>query len=52
MGGFRGFIRNVEVFERYVDFAGIAFRNRQEPLVADWRQEPESLERVQEYATA
>lgn len=49
MGAFRGFVQNVELFERYVDFAGVAHRNRQEPLVAGWSGEPGSEERVREY---
>lgn len=50
--GFGGFIRNTEIFERYVDFAGVDFRNRQETLVADYQSEPGSAERVSEYAWA
>ena len=30
---FRGFVENTEVFGHYTDFAGIRFRNPQEPLV-------------------
>jgi hypothetical protein len=31
---FRGFIENTQVFDHYVEFAGIRFRNPQEKLVA------------------
>lgn len=48
--GFRGFIRNTEIFERYVEFAGVDFRNRQETLVADDEPDPGTVERVTEYA--
>lgn len=49
---FRGLIKNTDVFEHYVDFAGIRFRNRQEPLIAQAAQDPGSIERVFEYAIA
>ena len=32
---FRGFVENTEVFEHYLDFAGVQFRNPQERLVVD-----------------
>ncbi len=50
--GFRGFIQNTDIFERYLDFARVDFRNRQEPLVADYQPEPGTAERVSEYAWA
>ncbi len=46
---FRGFIANTEVFERYVGFAGVEFRNRQEPLVAGYQPHPGSFEQVRDY---
>ena len=49
---FRGLINNTDVFERYVDFAGVRFRNRQEPLIAEGTQAPGAIERVSEYALA
>jgi alkaline phosphatase len=49
---FRGFLANTEVFERYVGFAGVDFRNRQEPLVAGYETDPGSLEQVLEYGWA
>jgi hypothetical protein len=49
---FRGLINNTDVFERYVDFAGVRFRNRQEPLIAEGTQAPGAIERVSEYAHA
>jgi hypothetical protein len=31
---FRGFVENTQIFDHYMDFAGIRFRNPQEKLVA------------------
>ena len=42
---FRGFVENTEVFDHYMDFAGIRFRNPQEKLVAGSRN-PTRGERV------
>ncbi len=49
---FRGFIANTSVFDRYMGFAGVEFRNRQEPLVAGYLPDPDSIERVREYGWA
>jgi alkaline phosphatase len=49
---FRGMIQNTDVFERYLGFAGVGFRNRQEALVAEYVPDPESAERLFEYAWA
>ena len=46
---FSGFIENTQVFERYVGFAGVRFRNPQESLVAGVDPEPGSAENVAEY---
>jgi alkaline phosphatase len=48
---FAGFIDNTQVFEHYVDFAGLKFRNRQEPLIADGGvvREPGTPECLEEY---
>ncbi len=32
---FTGFLQNTEVFGHYLDFAGVRFRNAQEPLIAE-----------------
>lgn len=32
---FSGFIQNTEIFGHYMDFAGVQFRNPQEPLIAE-----------------
>jgi alkaline phosphatase len=48
---FRGFIANTNVFEHYLGFAGVQFRNRQEPLVAGYQPDPQSAERLEEYWT-
>lgn len=50
---FRGLIRNTEVFDHYLDFARIQFRNPQEPVIAGGA-EPNagSAERVEEYMVA
>jgi hypothetical protein len=45
-------IQNTDVFERYLGFAGVGFRNRQEALVAEYVPDPESAEKLFEYATA
>lgn len=47
--GFAGFIENTQVFERYVGFAGVQFRNPQESLVASVDPEPGSAENIAEY---
>jgi alkaline phosphatase len=49
---FRGMVQNTDVFERYLGFAGVGFRNRQESLVAEYVPDPESAERLFEYAWA
>lgn len=52
---FRGYIRNTDIFEHYLDFARIQFRNPQEPLVAGAGGTPPdaaSAERIQEYLMA
>jgi len=49
---FRGMVQNTEVFERYLEFAGVGFRNRQEALVAGYVPDAESAERLFEYAWA
>jgi alkaline phosphatase len=50
---FRGLIRNTEVFDHYLDFARIQFRNPQEPLIAGGSApSTDSAERVHEYLLA
>lgn len=49
---FRGFIRNTEVFERYLTFAGVNHRNRQEALIVGGDSEEELRERVEDYGWA
>ena len=46
---FSGFIENTRVFDRYVGFAGVHFRNPQESLVAGSDAEPGGAENVAEY---
>ena len=43
-----GFIQNTELFGHYLDFAGLSFRNPQEPLVAGACESP-TTENVAEY---
>ena len=50
---FRGLIRNTQIFEHYLDFARIQFRNPQEPLAAGVAaSNPASAERIHEYLVA
>jgi alkaline phosphatase len=46
---FTGFLQNTELFGHYLDFAGIQFRNPQEPLLAEGLQVA-STEDVESYA--
>ncbi len=43
-----GFLQNTELFGHYLDFAGLTFRNPQEPLVAGACQAP-TTEDIAEY---
>lgn len=49
---FRGFIRNTEVFHKYLGFARIDFRNPEEELTASWRPAAGEVENVAEYLLA
>ena len=48
-GAFRGLIECTQVFERYLDFAGLQFRNPQEPLAAVTDATTDTAENVAEY---
>jgi hypothetical protein len=43
-----GFFKNTDLFAHYLDFAGLTFRNPQEPLVAGACQAP-TTENIAEY---
>ena len=47
---FNGFIQNTDVFKHYVGFAGIDFRNPQEPLIEARGREAGDVERTGAYA--
>lgn len=49
---FQGFIQNVDVFRNYTRLAGIDFKNREEPLMADSGAEAGEVENLAEYALA
>lgn len=49
---FQGFIQNVDVFRHYTRLAGIDFKNREEPLIADAGPEAGEVENLVEYAFA
>lgn len=49
---FRGLIRNTDVFDSYTGFAGIDYRNPEEPLLADAAPLVDREENVAEYAEA
>lgn len=49
---FRGFIQNTDVFHHYLSFAGIDFRNPEEPLIAEAGPDVRVVEKVEEYQLA
>ena len=49
---FRGFIQNIDVFNHYTDFAGITFRNPQEPLIGQVGPDAGQVEDVEAYQLA
>ncbi len=46
---FHGYIQNTDVFGHFLDFAGIDFRNPQEPLIGAHGGTPGGVERIEEY---
>ena len=47
---FGGFIQNTDVFHHYLDFAGLDFRNPQEPLIEARGPEAGDVENIERYA--
>jgi alkaline phosphatase len=49
---FAGYIQNVDIFGHYLDFAGLDFRNPQEPLITPGGPESAAVENISSYRYA